>query len=71
MSKHFRKEEVIGYLDVDGRKVTYLKTGVHRLRFNDYLTDDYMPQLNQELIHLERWTKFYSEVMGEEDFTND
>lgn len=30
MSKNFKPEEIIGYLNIDGKTVTYLKQGVKR-----------------------------------------
>ena len=72
MSKNFDKDEVLGYTEVDGRKVTVLKPGVVRLRYNTHIpNDNYFEQMDQALIHLERWTDYYKKVMGEEHFEGD
>ena len=71
MSKHFKPEEIIGYLTIDGKKVTYLKQGVKRNpRYQDHLIDDMMDHLNHSLIWIKRWEEYYRKVVGIDDFTN-
>lgn len=69
ISKNFKDSEIIGVLEVDGRKVLYLKTGVKRRNYNDDLgTGDFFPQLNQELIAQEKREKVIKLLYGGDDF---
>ena len=69
MSKHFKKEEIKGYIMIDGKKVTYLKTGVKCLKFNDDLgTGEHFEQLNQEIINHERRELALKILFGGDDF---
>lgn len=69
MSKHFKPEEIIGYLTIDGRKVTYLKQGVKRNpRYQDHLIEDMMDHLNHSIIWIKRWEEYYRKVVGIDDF---
>jgi hypothetical protein len=68
---NFKEKEILGYLIIDGRKVTYLKEGVKRKKFNDNLEPDQLePHLNQELINYTKAEYFHKVVMGEDDFEN-
>ncbi len=72
MSKNFNNNEIIGYLTIDDRKVTYLKMGVHRLNYRDWLhPDDRFRHLNDELLNIQKWTDFYRKVVGVDDFKDD
>ncbi len=65
----FKPHEVIGYLEIDGRRVTYLKPGVKRLRrYPVTASDDYARHINQELVYFERWQKFAKSVLGIDNF---
>jgi hypothetical protein len=72
MSKHFKKHEILGYMMVDGRKVTVLRMGVTRKRYYDYI-DPYTLEshINQEMINYQKAEHFHKVIMGEDDFTND
>ena len=69
-SKHFNEDEVKGYMNVDGKRVVYLKEGVKRKRYNDNADPEKMEQLNQEMISYEKWTLYYQLIMGIDDFSN-
>jgi len=70
-SLNFRKHEIIGYMYIDGKRVTYLKMGVKRKHFNDNIDPDLLePHLNQILINFEKGEYFHKVIMGEEDFEN-
>jgi hypothetical protein len=68
MSKYFKKEEILGYTYIDGRKVTVLKTGVRRKNYNDHIDDEYLRHINDHLINKERLEKYYIEVLGMKEF---
>jgi len=71
MESNFRKREIIGFMYVDGIRVTYLKMGVKRKHYNDNLEPDQLePHLNQILINFEKGEYFHKVIMGEEDFEN-
>lgn len=71
-SKHFKPREVLGYITIDGRRVTVLRMGVTRKRYYDHIDPTVLePHLNQELVNLERWTEYYKKVVGAEDFENE
>lgn len=68
---NFRKDEIIGYTIIDGRKVTVLKMGVKRRRYMDDIDPDRLEShINQNLIDLEKWEMYYKLVLGEDDFEN-
>lgn len=68
---NFKESEIIGYLYIDGKKVTYLKQGVKRKRFNDSLDPEQLePHLNQELINYQKGEYFHKVIMGKDDFEN-
>lgn len=72
MSKIFKQHEIIGYLMIDGRKVTYLKTGVKRLhKYQDHLMDEHMDHLNHQLIYLQKYGEFLRNVIGMDDFSHE
>ena len=66
----FRDEEIKGYMEINGRRVIYLKEGVTRKRYNDHLKGDEIPHVNQELINFESYDFFYKKIMGIDDFEN-
>ena len=69
LSKNFRDDEIIGILDIEGKKVLYLKTGVKRRKFNDDLGDgEHFEQLNQILIANELREKVMKVLYGGDDF---
>ncbi len=68
MSKNFKPEEVIGYLTIDGKQVTYLKMGVKRNPKYESLDYDHTIQLNQALVWIKRWEEYYKKVVGIDDF---
>ena len=68
MSKNFKPEEIIGYLTIDGKQVTYLKQGVKRNPKYTYLDDAYESHLNQSVIWIKRWEEYYKKVVGIDDF---
>lgn len=68
-SKIFKPEEIRGYIEIDGRKVVYLKTGVKRLhKYQDHLNEDYPTHLNQQIIFLQRYAEYLKKVVGLDDF---
>lgn len=69
VSKNFTPDEIIGYLMIDGRQVTYLKPHVKRLhRYPETLHEDYMDHLNHGLIALQRYTEYLKKVVGLDDY---
>lgn len=70
MSKNFRLDEIIGYLIIDGKQVTYLKQGVKRKPKYEYLDDAYESHLNQSVIWIKRWEEYYKKVVGIDDYAN-
>jgi hypothetical protein len=71
ISKNFYNDEIKGVLEIDGRRVIYLKERVIRKRYYDWCDDTQLSQLNQQLIDLQRYEKYYKEVVGQDDFEND
>lgn len=72
ISKNFYNNEIKGVMEIDGKRVLYIKTGVKRKHFGDDLGDgDYFKQLNQEMINYEKAEFFKKVIMGEEDYTNE
>lgn len=70
-SKHFKPEEIIGYMEIDGKRVVYLKEGVKRLRrYQDHLSSDHVYHLNYYLINKKRYERFLKEVVGLDDHEN-
>jgi hypothetical protein len=69
MSKNFKPEEIKGYLEIDGKQVVYLKTGVKRLKYNDDLgVGDHFEQMNQTMISNELREKVIKLLYGGDDF---
>ncbi len=69
---NFKPHEILGFLEIDGRKVTYLKMGVTRKRYYDHIDPTVLEShLNMELINLDRWTDYYKKVVGVDDFSNE
>lgn len=68
---NFKESEIIGYLNIGGKRVTYLKMGVRRKHFNDHIDPEVLEShLNQELINYEKGEYFHKVIMGEEDYEN-
>lgn len=68
-NKPFTKDEIIGYVTIDGRKVTYLKPHVKRLkRYPETMHEDYIEHIDQNLIFLDRFSRYLKEVVGVDDF---
>lgn len=73
-SKEFKDHEIKGVYYENGKKVIYLKEGVKRKKFKEDLwnTEEILDsQLNKELIHYQKWERFYQIVMGEDDYENE
>lgn len=70
ISKNFYDFEIKGVLEIDGKKVLYLKNNVVRQRYADFSNDDNVEHLNQQLINAQRLERFYKEIMGIDDFEN-
>lgn len=69
IKSNFTEDEIIGFLEIDGKRVTYLKPHVKRLsRYPETLHEDQMDHLNQPLIGLQRYAKYLKEVVGLDDF---
>jgi len=65
----FKPEEIIGFLEIDGKRVTYLKPHVKRLsRYPETEHEDVMNQLNQPLIGLQKYADYLKKVVGLDDF---
>ena len=65
----FKPEEIIGFLNIEGRRVTYLKPRIKRLhRYPETEIEDEITQLNQPLIGLQKYAKYLKEVVGLDDF---
>lgn len=68
MSLNFKPHEIIGYIEIDGKKVTYLKQGVKR---NYNYTSPLGPEgqhINPAIVWLKRWELYYKKVVGIDDF---
>lgn len=70
MSKNFFDYEIKGVLEIDGRKVIYLKDNVVRKRYFDFSDDQYAEHLNQEVVNAEKLQDFYKKILGVDDFEN-
>lgn len=71
MGSNFKDREILGYTYIDGVKVTVLKMGVKRKHYNDNLEPDELePHINQQLVDLKKWEKYYKQVVGLDDFEN-
>ncbi len=69
MSKNFKKEEIIGYMIINGKRVTYLKPGVKRVRrYYGEIDENIMDHLNYNLINIKRWQEYAKKVLGIDDF---
>lgn len=71
ISKNFFDDEIKGVLEINGRKVIYLKERVVRKRYWDWCNDTFLSHLNQELINQERIEKYYKEIVGIDDWANE
>lgn len=70
-SKHFKPEEILGYVTIDGRKVTYLKMGVVRKKYYDWIDPTTLEgHLNKELLNYQKYEDYYKRVVGVDDFEN-
>ena len=64
-SKNFFDHEIIGVINLDGRKVIYLKPQVKRQwKYNDHLIDTHMDHLNQRILAVKRLEFFFKNIMG-------
>ena len=75
ISKNFYDREILGVMEIDGKKVLYLKPGVKR-RF--YAADMSNPKhyklethINDELVNFQRWEDYYKKVVGVDDYEQD
>jgi hypothetical protein len=72
ISQNFNDSQIRGVLEIDGKRVLYLKTGVKKKYYNDDLGDgEHFKQLNQEMINYEKAEHFKKIIMGEDDFSNE
>lgn len=75
ISKNFQDHEIKGVMYIDGKRVLYLKDGVKRKWYPEDMGNPsphrMEPHLNMELIRYERHKKFYEEVLGIDDYTNE
>jgi hypothetical protein len=68
-SKHFYDDEIKGVMEIDGKKVIYLKSHVKRLyRYDDHLLEDQMDHLNKKLIFMKRLELYLKRIVGLDDF---
>ena len=68
---NFKPEEIIGFTEIDGKRVTVLKMGVKRKRFNDDIDPNKLEgHINEVLINMEKWESYNKVIMGEDDFEN-
>lgn len=68
---NFKPEEIIGFTEIDGKRVTVLKMGVKRKRFNDDIDPNKLEgHINEVLINMEKWEWYNKVIMGEDDFEN-
>lgn len=66
---NFKENEILGYTYIEGKRVTVLKQGIKRIRkYYSVLEEDDMGQLNQEIIHLQRYSEYLKRVVGIDDF---
>lgn len=69
ISKHFYDDEIKGVINIDGKRVIYLKPHVKRLyRYDDHLLEDEMDHLNKKVINTKRLEIFLKRVVGIDDF---
>ena len=71
LSKNFYDDEIRGIVEVDGKRVLYLKDNVRRRRYIEEMYEDpneIDSQINKELTQRELREKFYKEVLGLEDY---
>lgn len=71
MVSKFTEDEIIGFTEIDGRKVTVLKMGVKRKRFNDSIDPNTLEgHINENLIAMQKWEWYNKVIIGEDDFEN-
>lgn len=64
-SKNWFDHEIIGVINMEGKKVIYLKSHVKRQwKYNDSLYEGNMDHLNKKAIATERMQLFYKWVLG-------
>ena len=67
-SKHWLEHEIKGIMNIDGRRVIYLKTPVKRLwRYNDHLMEYRMDHNNKSIAAAKSISLFYKLVLGQDD----
>lgn len=71
ISKNFKNNEIKGTINVDGKKVIYLKEGVKRKYYNDSIDPEELEShLNQELLVYQKAEKYYKYIEGTDDYEN-
>ena len=68
LSKNFRDDQIKGVLEIDGKKVLYLKEGVRKKSYGDHLDDRQMDHINHIIIHFERYEELMKVLYGGDDF---
>lgn len=70
--ERFKKEDIIGYIMIDGRKVTYLKEGIRTKQLEPIQDPDKLEcHINEELVNYERYESFYRDILGLQDWSNE
>lgn len=67
ISKNFKDSEIRGVMEIDGKKVLYLKEGVTKLKYNDSLSDTDMDHINPVVVFLERYGEVMTKLYGDND----
>lgn len=73
ISKNFYDDEIKGVMEIDGKKVLYLKEGVKRRLYQSDLSRDsyYHPdQINHLLIYLKKYEDMMKIMYGGDDFSD-
>lgn len=70
ISKNFRDDQIKGILEIDGKKVLYLKEGVRKKSYGDHLDDNQMDHINHTMIYFERYEELMKQLYGGDDFEN-
>lgn len=74
ISKNFKDSEIIGVLQVDGRRTLYLKQGVKRRFYATDLSRDsyYHPdQVNHLLVYFKKYEEMMKIMYGGDDFSEE
>lgn len=73
ISKNFYDDEIKGVMEVDGKKVIYLKEGVKRRKYAGDLPTWYLEHplhINHLLIYLSRYEEAMRLLYGGDDFSD-